>query len=123
MHTEWTFCPSTPAAILFTVLFALTTFVHIAQAVLYKKRYCWVIVCSGFVQTLNYIFRIVSIKNPTSLGAYTAWFVLVFASHSSHLPSDKTLTLSKIAPLLTNGFVYMVMGESFTIPSYNFIKP
>jgi hypothetical protein len=81
VHTEWTFCPSTPAAILFTMLFALTTCTHLAQAIFYKKIYCWVIVCSGFIQTLNFIFRIVSIQNPNSLGPYTAWFVLILASH------------------------------------------
>jgi hypothetical protein len=81
VHTEWTFCPSTPAAILFTILFALTTFVHAVQAIFYKKIYCWVIICSGLIQTLNFIFRIVSIKDPDSLGPYTAWFVLVLACH------------------------------------------
>jgi hypothetical protein len=81
VHTVWEFCPSTPAAILFTVLFALTTFAHLLQAVFYKKTYCWVVIGSGLLQTLNYIFRIVSIKSPNSLGPYTAWFVLILASH------------------------------------------
>ena len=81
VNTEWDFCPSTPAAILFAVLFALSTLVHLAQGILYKKLYSWVIVCSGLAQTLNFIFRVISIKNPTNLGDYTAWFVLVLASY------------------------------------------
>jgi hypothetical protein len=81
VHTEWEFCPSTPAAILFTVLFALTTSAHLGQAIFYRKPYCWVIVGSGFIQTLNYVFRIVSIKIPDNLGLYTAWFVLILASY------------------------------------------
>ncbi|TVY42064.1 hypothetical protein LSUB1_G001846 [Lachnellula subtilissima] len=90
VNTEWDSCPSTPAAILFAVLFALTTSAHLAQGILYKKLYSWVIICSGLAQTLNFIFRVISIKNPTNLGDYTAWF---------------------IPPLFTNGFVYMVMGR------------
>lgn len=79
-HTNWSLCPSLPAAILFTILFALTTCAHLSQAVFYKKIYCWVIVGSGLAQTVNCILRIVSIKNPNSLGPYAAWFVLILAS-------------------------------------------
>ena len=81
--TEWLLCPSTPAAILFTVLFALTTATHLAQAIYYKKTYCVVIVFSTFAQIINYICRIVSIKNPNSLPPYAAWFVIILVSGSS----------------------------------------
>ncbi|OBT91793.2 hypothetical protein VE01_09358 [Pseudogymnoascus verrucosus] len=93
-RTNWAFCPSTPPAIVFTVLFALTTFAHLSQAIFYKKAYCWVIVGSAFIQTVNYICRIISITNPNTLGPYAAWFILML-----------------IAPLFTNAFVYMVMGR------------
>ncbi|PVI00601.1 hypothetical protein DM02DRAFT_671901 [Periconia macrospinosa] len=93
-RTEWSLCPSTPAAILFTVLFAFTTIVHLVQAVHYKKAYCWVIVGSALAQTITYICRITSIKNPNDLGPYAAWFVIIL-----------------VAPLFTNAFVYMAMGR------------
>ncbi|KFY11795.1 hypothetical protein V492_04258 [Pseudogymnoascus sp. VKM F-4246] len=93
-RTNWAFCPSTPPAIVFTVLFALTTIAHLSQAIFYKKAYCWVIVGSGLIQTVNYICRIISIKNPNTLGPYAAWFILML-----------------IAPLFTNAFVYMMMGR------------
>ncbi|KAJ5117611.1 hypothetical protein N7448_011243 [Penicillium atrosanguineum] len=93
-HTEWSFCPSTPAAILFTILFALTTLAHLSQAIYYKKIHCGVIVGSALAQTINYICRIISIKNPNTLGPYAAWFVIIL-----------------VAPLFTNAFVYMVMGR------------
>lgn len=80
-RTNWAFCPSTPPAIVFTVLFALTTFVHLSQAIFYKKAYCWVIVGSGLIQTVNYVCRIISINNPNTLGPYAAWFILMLASH------------------------------------------
>ncbi|KIM94827.1 hypothetical protein OIDMADRAFT_59993 [Oidiodendron maius Zn] len=94
-QTLWGFCPSTAAAILFAILFGLVTFAHLGQAMHYKKAYSWVIIGSGLVQTINYIFRIVSIKNPNSLGPYAAWFVLIL-----------------IAPLFTNAYVYMVVSVS-----------
>ncbi|RAL13893.1 RTA1 domain-containing protein [Aspergillus homomorphus CBS 101889] len=92
--TMWNFCPSSGAAYLFTVLFALTTLAHISQAILYRKFYCWVIAMSGTIQTVTYIFRVLSIANPASYEDYAAWFVLIL-----------------IAPLWTNAFVYMVMGR------------
>jgi hypothetical protein len=77
--TDWAFCPSNSPAILFAVLFALTSFAHLMQALIYKKTYCLVIVSSGLLQTICYIFRVVSIKNPNSLGPYAAWFVIILA--------------------------------------------
>ncbi|RMZ37304.1 hypothetical protein CA14_011483 [Aspergillus flavus] len=92
--TMWNFCPSIGAAYLLTVLFGLTTLAHIAQAILHRKLYCWVIAMSGTIQTVTYIFRVLSILNPASYDDYAAWFVLIL-----------------IAPLWTNAFVYMVMGR------------
>jgi hypothetical protein len=40
-----------------------------------------VIVGSAFIQTVNYICRIISITNPNTLGPYAAWFILMLASH------------------------------------------
>jgi hypothetical protein len=106
-------CPSTPAAILFTVLFALTTVLHLSQAIYYKKIYCWVIVGSAFTQTINYICRIISIKHPNTLSPYAAWFVIILTSTDYAMFSANPMANStQIAPLFTNAFVYMVMGES-----------
>ncbi|PCH08475.1 RTA-like protein [Penicillium occitanis (nom. inval.)] len=49
---------------------------------------------SALWQSITYILRIISIKNPTSLGDYAGWFVLIL-----------------ISPLWTNAFVYMVFGR------------
>ncbi|TGO18828.1 hypothetical protein BTUL_0007g00460 [Botrytis tulipae] len=93
-NTKWSFCPNIGAAYFFAVLFALTTVAHLAQAILHRKAYCWVIVASALAQTLTYIFRVASIKIPASFGDYAAWFILIL-----------------IAPLFTNAFIYMVMGR------------
>ncbi|KAJ5928913.1 hypothetical protein N7466_007869 [Penicillium verhagenii] len=92
--TMWNFCPSIGAAYLFIVLFGLTTVAHVVQAALHRKLYCWVIAISGMIQTITYIFRVLSILNPASYEEYAAWFVLIL-----------------VAPLWTNAFVYMIMGR------------
>ncbi|KAK5165804.1 uncharacterized protein LTR77_008727 [Saxophila tyrrhenica] len=95
--TLWAFCPNTGAAYAFTVFFGLSFIGHVAQGVLYKKAYTWVVAMSALWQTVAYIFRILSINEPASLGNYAAWFVLIL-----------------VAPLWTNAFVYlvqMVMGR------------
>lgn len=98
-NTLWSFCPKIAPAYLFTILFAFTTTAHSAQAIIYRKCYCWVIICSGLAQTICYIFRVLSIQHPTSFSDYAAWFILIL-----------------VAPLLTNAFAYMVMGRMV----YNF---
>ncbi|KAJ4028957.1 hypothetical protein NW758_013834 [Fusarium oxysporum] len=92
--TKWDFCPNIAAAYIMTVVFVLATLTHAVQAVRYRKPYCWTIAMSGLLQTLAYLFRILSIKNPASLGLYAAWFVLIL-----------------IAPIWTNAFVYMILGR------------
>ncbi|KAL8806856.1 MAG: hypothetical protein Q9200_004893 [Gallowayella weberi] len=54
---------------------------------------------SALWQAICYILRVLSIKNPASMGYYSGWFILILVS-----------------PLWTNAFVYMVMGRMV----YNF---
>jgi hypothetical protein len=96
-NTPWHFCPNTGAAYAFVIFFAITTIAHIIQGILYKKLYCSVIVISGLMQTLTYIFRVVSIKNPEDDGPYTAWFVLILAS------SPLSFVFCVIGVLITSG--------------------
>ncbi|KAH8681072.1 RTA1 like protein-domain-containing protein [Xylariales sp. PMI_506] len=90
----WAFTPSLGASIFFLVLFLLTTLAHVAQAIYYRRQYSIIIIMSAFGQTLTYIFRTISIKKPSSLSDYEAWFILML-----------------ITPVLTNAFVYMVFGR------------
>lgn len=73
----WGFCPNIAAAYTLAVLFALTTCVHTAQAIIYRKGYCWVIIMSALWQTVCYVLRILSIKYPASIDYYSGWFVLI----------------------------------------------
>lgn len=85
--TDWSFCPNIGAAYLFAVIFGLTTIAHIAQSVIHRKFYCWVIAMSGLWQTANYVFRILSIKNPNTDSWYEYWFVLMLVSSLKPLSS------------------------------------
>lgn len=72
-HTQWSFCPSIGASYLFTIFFALVACAHFAQAIIYRKAYCWVITTGALLQTIAYIFRDLSIKNPANFGDYVGW--------------------------------------------------
>ncbi|KAG8529744.1 uncharacterized protein KY384_005225 [Bacidia gigantensis] len=100
--SKWpNFCPSTAAAYLYCILFALTLIAHITQSIIYRKGYSWVVAMSALWQFLAYAFRIVSIKNPTKTSWYSAWFILIL-----------------LAPLWINAYVYMVLGRMV----YNYTK-
>jgi hypothetical protein len=88
------YCPSFPAAVLFTALFGLTTLVHLVQAGYYRKKFCWVIVMAGLWETGGFILRVYSVLNTTS----TAFGI----------PSQLLILL---APLWTNAFLYVLMSR------------
>ncbi|RDL40271.1 Uncharacterized protein BP5553_00250 [Venustampulla echinocandica] len=90
----WSFCPSTPAAVLFTALFGITTVVHTFQASKFRATFCWTIIMGGAWETISFAIRIISIRNPTSQGPYTPWFLLFL-----------------LAPLWINAFDYMLLGR------------
>jgi hypothetical protein len=94
---QWKYCPSVPAAIIFFVLFGVTTLFHIYQAFKHRKAFCWVIIMGGLWETCSYAFRILSARNPTHKASYDASFLLVL-----------------LAPVSVNAFDYMVLGRLLT---------
>lgn len=79
--TTWPgFCPNVGAAYFFLFLFTLTMCVHVAQGFMYRKLYSVVIFMGALWQVLAYALRIVSINNPTNVGLYSGWFVLILVS-------------------------------------------
>jgi len=99
-QNQWNFCPSKIPAYLFAICFGLSTCFHIFQGIKYKKVYSWVVAMGGVWQLLAFVFRIISIDNPTNGSMYSIWFILIL-----------------VAPLWINAFVYMVMGRMI----YNFL--
>jgi uncharacterized integral membrane protein len=88
------YCPSFPAAVLFSALFVLTTLAHLVQAVHYRKKFCWVIIMGGIWETGGLILRVFSVLNTTS--------------QTFGIPSQLLILLS---PLWINAFLYVVMSR------------
>ena len=77
-NTAWPdFCPNPGAAYLFAILFGLTLTAHIAQSIIYRKGYSWVIAMGALWQTACYAVRILSIKHVANDTYYSVWFILM----------------------------------------------
>ncbi|KAE8153051.1 hypothetical protein BDV25DRAFT_169594 [Aspergillus avenaceus] len=88
------YVPSFAAAVLFCVLFGLTTILHGVQAVLYKKTYTWVIIMGGTWELLAFIFRALQTRQQDKdywATLHTMFFLL--------------------APIWINAFIYMTLGR------------
>ncbi|KIW97800.1 uncharacterized protein Z519_01384 [Cladophialophora bantiana CBS 173.52] len=90
----WSYCPSFGAAILFTVLFGLSTCVHMVQAIVYRKPFAMVLIMGALWETGGYVARIFSIENQLSSGIYTVQLLLIL-----------------LAPLWINAYIYMLLGR------------
>jgi len=88
------YCPSFPAAVLFSVLFGLTTIAHIIQAVHYRKKFCWVVIMAGLWETAGLVLRVFSVLHTTS----TAF-------------GEPSQILILLAPLWINAFLYVLMSR------------
>ena len=90
----WSYYPSFGAAILFSILFGMTTVTHIVQARIYRKPFCWVIIMAGIWETTGLILRVLSTRNQINMGLY--------------IPEELFILL---APIWINAFVYMTLGR------------
>ncbi|KAJ7735977.1 RTA1 like protein-domain-containing protein [Mycena metata] len=88
------YCPSFPAAVLFSALFGLTTLGHFIQAIMYRKRFCWVIIMAGLWETSGLVLRVFAVLHTTSSAFGT--------------PSQLLILL---APLWINAFLYVLMAR------------
>ena len=90
----WSYYPSFGAAILFSILFGMTMVIHVVQARIYRKRFCWVIIMAGIWETTGFILRTLSTRNQINMGLY--------------IPEELFILL---APIWVNAFVYMTLGR------------
>ncbi|KDQ51945.1 hypothetical protein JAAARDRAFT_50447 [Jaapia argillacea MUCL 33604] len=93
-NAEYLYCASTGAAVLFAVLFGLTCVLHITQAIVYRKRFCWVIIMAAFWETCGFLTRALSSLDQTK-------HTFIFFSQ----------LLILLAPLWINAFTYVVLGR------------
>ncbi|KAJ7243549.1 RTA1 domain-containing protein [Mycena rebaudengoi] len=105
-HSLYKFYPSFAAAILFSVLFGVTTVLHIAQAVKYKTTFCWVLIMACCWEFLSFVTRAISTKYQQNAGVALVTQILVL-----------------MAPLWLNAFDYMVLGRMvhFFLPSHSIL--
>jgi len=82
----WAYYPSFNAAVAFASLFGLLTGVHIWQAALYKKPFCWVIIMAAMWETVAFTMRAASAKQQQNTGILLVFqgFILLAPLCKSH---------------------------------------
>ncbi|KAK5447787.1 hypothetical protein LTS15_009286 [Exophiala xenobiotica] len=90
----WAYCPSLVAAILFSILFGLTTLLHTVQAMNYRKRFALILIMGGTWEAAGYIVRILSNYHQLNSTLYTIQTLLIL-----------------LAPLWINAYIYMLLGR------------
>ncbi|TAQ87507.1 hypothetical protein B7494_g4162 [Chlorociboria aeruginascens] len=94
-NSNYNYNPSFAAAVVFAVLFGLTTFCHIYQAGTYKKwRLCWVVIMGSAWEFASFAIRSAGTRHQQSNPLAYASQILVL-----------------LAPMWVNAFDYMVMGR------------
>ena len=94
-NSNYNYNPSFVAALIFAILFGITTLTHIYQAFAYKKvRLCWVIIMGTAWEFSSFALRVVGTKKQQSVPIAFASQILVL-----------------LAPMWVNAFDYMVMGR------------
>jgi RTA1 like protein len=91
---QWPYCPSLPTAIALTACFAALTVAHLSQAIIYRKRFCWVICMAAAWETGGFTMRLLGARDPRT--------------QAFSIGSNLLILLS---PLWVNAFAYMVVGR------------
>jgi len=94
-NAEYLYCASLTPAIIFSVLFGLTTIAHIWQAIRYRKVYCWVVIMGSAWELAGLITRALSTLDQSKRTFYVA-----------------SLPLVLLAPIWINAFAYICLGRA-----------
>ncbi|RMJ03392.1 hypothetical protein CDV36_015077 [Fusarium kuroshium] len=93
-NSNYFFDPSFAANLAFCVLFGMTTLAHITQAIIFKKRFCWVVIMGAIWETIGFTFKTMGSRAQQNF-QYLLWGQLFFL----------------LAPLWLNAFVYMAVAR------------
>lgn len=93
-NSYYNFDPSFGAAVAVSVIFGVLTLAHLAEAVVFRKRYAWVLVMGALWETLAFVFGALGAHDQQSSGFATAHQLLFL-----------------LAPLWINAFVYMTFSR------------
>lgn len=93
-NSNYNFSPSFPAAVAVSVIFGILTATHLAEAIIFKKRYAWVLIMGALWETLAFITGALGAHDQQNAGYATAHTLLFL-----------------LAPLWVNAFVYMTFAR------------
>ncbi|KAK1623027.1 RTA1 domain-containing protein [Colletotrichum phormii] len=93
-NSYYAFDPSFEGNVTFAVLFGLSFVAHIAQAILYRKRFCWVLCVGASWELTAFILRSLGARDQQQIG-YQIGGQLLFL----------------LAPLWINAFAYMLSAR------------
>lgn len=76
-NANYNYYPNFNAAVAMSTLFGIVLVAHIVQAVIYKKRYCWVLCMMVAWETISFILRALGAHDQQQLG-YVIGYTLLF---------------------------------------------
>jgi hypothetical protein len=76
-NANYNYYPNFNAAVAMSTLFGIVLAAHIVQAVIYKKRYCWVLCMMVVWETISFILRALGAHDQQQLG-YVIGYTLLF---------------------------------------------
>jgi hypothetical protein len=94
-NANYNYDPSFAAALIFSIIFGVTTFYHIYQAIFYKKiRLTWTLIMGASWELASFVTRVAGTRNQQNTALATVSQILIL-----------------LAPMWINAFVYMVLGR------------
>lgn len=93
-NSNYNFNPSYSAAVAVAVIFGILTTVHLAEAIIFKKRYAWILIMGALWETLAFITGALGAHDQQNAG-YATSHILLFL----------------LAPLWVNAFIYMTFSR------------
>lgn len=93
-NSYYNFDPSFSAAVAVSVIFGILTLAHFAEAIIFKKRYAWVLIMGALWETLAFVIGALGARDQQNSGYATAHTLLFL-----------------LAPLWINAFVYMTFAR------------
>ncbi|KZP21963.1 hypothetical protein FIBSPDRAFT_931397 [Athelia psychrophila] len=93
-NANYAYDPSLAAAAVTSTLFGLLLALHLFQGILYRKKFCWVIIMGAIWETASFILRTLGARYQQNVTFATVSQILVL-----------------LAPLWINAFDYMVLGR------------
>ncbi|KAH6881032.1 RTA1 like protein-domain-containing protein [Thelonectria olida] len=93
-NSNYHFYPSFTGNLAFATVFGLSTIAHLIEAIVFKKKFCWVVIMGGAWETGAFIARTLGSRDQQE-EQFAFWGQLLFI----------------LAPLWVNAFVYMTVAR------------